>query len=161
MAKKVCLYGILSAVCLVLGFLEHLVGLDFIAPGVKLGLSNSVALVLIAFGDIKGAFLVNIVRILLSGLLFSSPFTLIYSLSGGIASLVIMSVFSKFNFLSLYGISILGAVVHNLAQLICAFLFLGVGVWYYSPILLVSAVVCGMLTAFVSKLIYNNIKFKI
>ncbi len=158
MTKKICLYGILSAVCIVLGFVEHLLGLDFIAPGVKLGLSNSVAMILIAFGDIKGAFAVNIVRILLSGLLFSSPFALIYSFSGGIASLVIMSVFSKFKAFSLYGVSVLGALTHNLAQLVCAYILLGVGVWYYSPILLLSALICGMLTAFASRLVYIRLK---
>ena len=154
MAKKVCLYGILSSVCLVLGFVEHLVGLDFIAPGVKLGLSNSVALILIVFGDLKGAFAVNIVRILLSGFLFSSPFAMIYSFAGGIFSLVVMWSVSKIKAISIFGVSVLGAVAHNLSQLICANIMLGVGVWYYSPILLISALVCGWLTAFIAKLIY-------
>ena len=153
MAKKVCLYGILSSVCIVLSYVEHLVGLDFIAPGVKLGLSNSVVLVLIALCDIKGAFCVNIVRILLSGLLFSYPLAMVFSLAGGVSSIIVMFIFSKLKALSLYGVSVLGAVTHNLAQLICAYVILGAGVWYYSPILLLSALVCGMLTSFVSKLI--------
>ncbi len=153
MAKKVCLYGILSSVCIVLSYVEHLVGLDFIAPGVKLGISNSVVLSLIALGDIKGAFSVNIVRILLSGLLFSQPLSMVFSISGGISSIIVMSVFSKFKVFSLYGVSVLGAVTHNLAQLVCAFILLGAGVWYYSPILLISALICGMLTSLVSKLV--------
>ena len=153
MAKKVCLYGILSSLCIVFSFVEHLAGLDFIAPGVKLGLSNSVVLVLIALGDIKGAFSVNIVRILLSGMLFSSPFAMAFSFAGGILSMLIMAVFSKFKAFSLYGVSVLGAVTHNLAQLMVAWLVLGAGVWYYSPILLVSALICGMLTSLISKLV--------
>ncbi len=153
MAKKVCLYGILSSVCIVLSYVEHLVGLDFIAPGVKLGLSNSVVLVLVALRDIKGAFSVNIVRIFLSGLLFSSPFAMAFSFAGGISSIIVMFIFSKFKAFSLYGVSVLGAVTHNLAQLVCAFILLGAGVWYYSPILLISALICGMLTSLVSKLV--------
>jgi len=158
MAKKLCIYGILSAVCLIFSFVEHLVGLDFIAPGVKLGLSNSVVLVLIAIDDIKGAFSVNIVRILLSGLLFSSPMAMVFSLAGGITSLIVMSIFSKFKVFSLYGVSVLGAITHNLAQLFCAWVLLGVGVWFYSPILLISALVCGILTAFITKLICKQLK---
>ena len=158
MAKKLCIYGMLSAVCLVFSFVEHLVGLDFIAPGVKLGLSNSLVLILIALGDIKGAFGVNIVRILLSGLLFSSPMSMVFSLSGGIVSLIVMSVFSKIKAFSLYGVSILGAITHNLAQLFCAWVLLGVGVWFYSPILLISALVCGILIAFITKLICKQLK---
>ncbi len=158
MAKKICLYGILSAVCIVLGFVEHLISLDFIAPGVKLGLANGIALMLVSLGDIKGAFSVNIVRIILSGLLFSSPFTLIYSLSGGILSLAVMTAFSKIKQVGIYGISIMGAAVHNLAQLLCANIFLGGSVWYYSPILLISAVICGSLTAVASNLVLKRHK---
>lgn len=158
MAKKICLYGILSAVCIVLGFIEHLVSLDFIAPGVKVGLANSVALLLIAKGDIKGAFAVNIVRILLSGIMFSSPFALIYSLSGGVASLVVMTFVSKIRSVGFYGVSVMGAVVHNIAQLICAYIIMGAGVVYYLPILLITALICGMLTATVSQLIFKKIK---
>ena len=152
MAKKVCLYGILSSVCIVLSYVEHLAGLDFIAPGVKLGLSNSVVLVLIALGDIKGAFSVNIVRIFVSGLLFSYPLAMFFSFAGGISSITVMFIFSKFKVFSLYGVSVLGALAHNLAQCVCA-VVIGAGVWYYLPILLVSALICGMLTSFISKLI--------
>ena len=158
MAKKICLYGILSAVCIVLGYVEHLVSLDFIAPGVKVGLSNSVALILIAFGDVKGAFAVNIVRVLLSAWLFTSPMALLFSISGAIASLVVMWAFSKIKSVGFYGVSVMGAVVHNIAQLVCAFILLGKGVWYYSPILLISGTVCGLLTATVSKLVCVKIK---
>ena len=90
MAKKISIYGILATLCLILGYVEHLVSLDFIAPGIKIGLANSVALLLLARGDIKGAFAVNITRILLSALLFAAPSTLIFSFSGGITSLIVM-----------------------------------------------------------------------
>ena len=68
MSKKVTLYGVLSAVCLVFSYIEILLPLTFIAPGVKIGLANGVALLLILKKDIKGALLVNIIRILLSNL---------------------------------------------------------------------------------------------
>ena len=157
MAKKICLYGILSAVCIVLSYVEHLVSFDFIAPGVKLGLSNSVALMLIVFGDSKGAFAVNIVRVLLSGLLFTSPMALLFSMSGAVTSLIVMWAFSKIKSVGFYGISVMGATVHNITQLVCAWILLGAGVWYYSPILLISGTVCGILTATVSKLVYSKL----
>ena len=70
--RRVCLYAILSAVCLCLGYLESLVPLTFIAPGVKIGLANTVCLILAAKMDIKGAFFVNTVRILLSGFKYAT-----------------------------------------------------------------------------------------
>ncbi len=153
MAKKICLYGILSALCMVLGFVEHLVSLDFIAPGVKIGLANSLALLLIVFGDIKGAGFVNITRILLSALLFNAPSTLIFSLSGGIASLCVMALLSRSKSFGCIGLSVAGAFVHNTAQLICAFLLLGKGVLYYSPFLAASAILSGVITGFLASLI--------
>ncbi len=158
MTKRICLYGILSAVCIVINYLEHFITLDFIAPGIKLGLANTVALLLIAFGDKKGAFAVNTVRILLSALLFSSPFTLIYSLSGGILSFVTMCVFSKFKSVGIIGLSITGAVSHNIAQLACAALLLGAGALYYSGILLLAALISGIATGAAAKAVLKKLK---
>lgn len=152
MAKKICLYGILSAFCITLGFVEHLISFDFIAPGVKIGLANSVALLLICWDDFKGAFAVNITRILLSAFLFSAPSTLIFSISGGIFAFIVMVISKKAKILSEIGISVLGAVAHNVAQIVCALLILGNGVLYYSPFLMLSALISGILTGFLAKL---------
>lgn len=159
MAKKVCFYGILASLCMILGYLEHLVSLDFIAPGIKLGLANSVVLLLIARDDIKGAFLVNIVRILLSALLFSAPSTLIYSFSAGLVSTFIMAIAFKSQKFSIIGFSVAGATVHNITQLICAFLLLGVGVFYYFPLLLISAVISGVIIGLLAKTVLKKIRF--
>lgn len=159
MAKKLCLYGILSAVCIVLGYVEHIVTLDFIAPGIKIGLANSVVLLLITKKDVKGAFLVNIVRILMSALLFSAPFTLFYSLPAGLISTAVMFFLEKVKSLSIIGFSIAGATVHNLTQLSCATIMLGDSVLYYAPILLISAVISGILTGVAAKSVFSKIQF--
>ena len=159
MAKKVCIYGIMSALCIVLGYIEHLISFDFIAPGIKLGLANSVAVLLVAKGDIKGAFSVNIVRILLSALLFSAPSTLIYSLSGGLVSLLVMWLFSKLQSIGIIGFSVLGAVTHNITQLLCAALMFGNGVWYYLPFLLLAAGISGAATGTAAMIVFRKIKF--
>ena len=159
MAKRVCFYGIFTSLCIVLGYLEHLVSLDFIAPGIKLGLANSVVLLLVARGDIKGAFLVNIARIILSALLFSAPSTLIYSLSAGVVATLVMALASKRGKLSIIGFSVAGATVHNITQFICAFLLLGAGVIYYLPLLLVSAVISGVIIGLLAKTVFEKIRF--
>jgi len=160
MAKRICIYGVLSALCIVFGFIEQLISFDFIAPGIKIGLANSVALLLIATGDKKGAFAVNIVRILLSALLFSAPSVLIYSLSGGIVSFIVMCIFSRLKSVGFTGLSIIGAVTHNITQLVCAFLILGGGVIYYLPFLLVSALIGGFVTGAAADMVYKRLKYK-
>lgn len=158
MVKRISTYGIFTAVCLVLSFVESLLPLSFIAPGVKLGLANSVALLLLSNKDYTGAFLVNIARILLSCLLFSSPFSLIFALSGGVVSLIVMCLFSKFKSISVIGFSALGAVTHNLVQALVAFLIFGEGILYYLPILILSAIISGAVIGVISYLILKKLK---
>ncbi|MEE1160979.1 MAG: Gx transporter family protein [Acutalibacteraceae bacterium] len=158
MAKKVALYGILTGLALIFGYIESLFSLSFIAPGIKLGLANSVALLLLCFKDFKGALLVNITRILLSALLFSTPFSLVFSLTAGIISVVIMKLLSGIKSVSVVGFSIAGAVVHNLVQLTVASIIFGRAVWYYLPFLLVSALISGGIIGALSLIIFKIIK---
>ena len=161
MAKKIALYGILTSLALIFGYIESLFPLSFIAPGVKLGLANSVALILLCYGDFRGAILVNITRILLSALLFSSPFSLIFSLTAGILSVVIMRLLSGIKGVSVVGFSISGAAVHNLVQLTVASLLFGRAVWYYLPFLLISALLSGGIIGILSSIIFKKIKTNI
>lgn len=158
MSKKVALYGILASLCLVFSYLETLLPLTFIAPGVKIGLANGIALLLILKKDIKGAFLVNIIRILLSNLLFVHPFALIYSLTAGIISTLVMWLVSKTKIFGTLGFSILGALTHNVVQMVVALILLGTGVLYYSPFLIFSAIISGGFIGFLAKILDKKIK---
>lgn len=161
MAKKVALYGILTGLAMIFGYIESFVSLSFIAPGIKLGLANSVALLLLCFKDFKGAILVNITRILLSSLLFSSPFSLVFSLTAGVLSVVIMRILSGVKGVSAIGFSIAGAAVHNVTQLTVAALLFGRAVWYYLPFLLASAMIGGGLIGTLSLIIFKKVKTKV
>lgn len=158
MAKKVAFYGVTAAVCLVFSYLETLLPLSFIAPGIKIGLANGIALLLILKKDIKGAFLVNIIRIILLNLLFVSPFALIFSLSAGVLSTLVMCAFSKTKIFSVIGFSIIGALTHNLVQTIVALIFFGTGVLYYLPILIFSSIISGGLIGYLAKILDKKIK---
>lgn len=158
MAKKIALYGILTSLAMIFGYIENLFSLSFIAPGVKLGLANSVALLLLCFKDFKGALLVNITRILLSALLFSSPFSLVFSLTAGTLSVVIMGLLSGIKSVSVIGFSVSGAAAHNLVQLTVASLIFGRAVWWYLPFLLASAVIGGGIIGALSSIIFKKLK---
>ena len=144
-AKRLCLYGLLSALCLVFGFIESLFPLAFIAPGIKLGLSNAVVLSLAVSGDKKGAFAVNTARILLSNLLFGSAMSLAFALVAGIGSLILTCALTKSKKLSVFIISISGAVAHNILQTAVAAFVAGKGVFIYLPVLILGGIACGAL----------------
>lgn len=142
--------GLMTALCMVLGYIERLVSLDFIAPGIRLGLANSLALVLIDRKKPFYALGINLARILLSALLFGSIVSLAFSLAGGISAWGIMLLLSRFKSVSIIGMSVAGGTVHNLLQLAVAILLLGKAVIFYAPILLTAGAVSGALIGYLA-----------
>lgn len=158
--KRLTAYALLTAACIIVGYVEGILSLSLTAliPGVKLGLSNAVALILVCRGDIKGAFAINISRILLSALLFGSPVSLVFSLSGGIFSLLTACLLNRFKNVSEIGISIAAGAVHNLFQCLAAMIFVGVAAVYYLPVLLLLGALCGAFCGTLVKLILKKVK---
>ena len=158
--RRITLYALLVSVCLIIGYLESLLSISLIAlaPGVKLGLSNAITLTLICRGDIKGAWAVNVARITLSALLFGSPISFLFSLAGGVASTLTACFLSKLKSVSAIGISIAGGTVHNVFQCVAATAFVGVGVIYYLPALLLLGALCGAFCGTLVKLVLNKVK---
>ena len=87
--QRLSLGALLLAVMLVLGYLESLIPLSGI-PGVKLGLSNCV--LMLSLGWLGGGMTLALMagKVLLSGLLFGSPFSMLYALAGGLCSMATM-----------------------------------------------------------------------
>lgn len=84
-----------------------------------------------------------------------------FSLAGGLLSAVVMwIVYKKMSrIFSIKGISVIGAITHNIAQLAVASLILREAVMlYYLPVLLISAVVTGLITGSISELTVQEIK---
>ena len=143
---KVAFCGILTALAMILGYLEHLVPFAIGIYGIKLGLANLSVLILLYLTDVKTALIVHILRIFLSGLLFGNPFSLIYSAAGGLFSFLIMVILKRMGWFSPVGISVIGGVSHNVAQLIAAiFLVSELKLAFYLPVLLISGALAGFL----------------
>ncbi|MCM1044610.1 MAG: Gx transporter family protein [Candidatus Gastranaerophilales bacterium] len=117
-------------------------------PGVKLGLSNIITLVVLKKYSARDALYVLVVRILLSALLFGQALSLLYSLTGGLLCLAGMSLFHRLlqgHFLPLT--SILGAICHNIGQIGAAILITATpGVLSYLPFLILSGILTGLFT---------------
>lgn len=156
--QKIAVCAILASLCIVLGYLESLVSLNFIAPGIKLGLANSVALILVCKNDFKGAIAVNITRIFLSALLFGSPMSLLFSFVAGMVSLILVWLFSKLEFLGVLGLSIIGGVAHNIVQCFIASAILGREVFLYLPLLILSGTLSGSLVGMISGIVLKKLE---
>lgn len=145
-ARRVALYGMLTALAFILSYVESLVPVTLGIPGVKLGLANLVVLIALYTLDLKGAFVISVVRIVLSGLTFGGLFSMLYSLAGGLLSFAVMAILSRKKLLGTVGVSVCGGVAHNIGQLLVAMAVLETeSVWYYFPVLLISGSVAGVL----------------
>ena len=157
-AITVALYGLLIALAMVLSFVETMIPIPIPVPGIKLGLANLVTVVGLYLIGIPGTIAVTLLRIVLVGLSFGNPYSMIYGLSGSILSLTVMSLVKKYNWFSPVGISILGGVAHNIGQLIFAsFVVRTSGLYYYLPFLLSAGCVAGAVIGVVGGILTERI----
>ena len=156
--KKTAFCGLVLALALIAGYAENLVPVAVAIPGIKLGAANSVILILLYMVGVKEAFFVNISRALLSGFLFGSMSSILYSLSGAVLSLLVMTLLKKTDRFSISGVSMAGGVFHNIGQLTMAALVLETtAVWYYLPVLIITGSITGFLIGSLSGEIYKRI----
>ena len=136
----------MTAVALILAYLEAILPpLWSAVPGVKMGLPNLVIIfVLYRFG-FKEAVAVSAIRLFTVSLLFGNVMTLAYSAAGAVLSLILMVLLKKIDNFSTVGVSVTGAVSHNLGQILVAvFLFDTVQLGYYMIILAITGSIAGV-----------------
>ena len=151
MKNKVAFFGVFTALALIFSYVETLIPIHFGIPGVKLGLANLIIVFALYRMDIREAYVLSIVRVVLSGFLFANLFSILYSLSGGLLSLTVMAVLKKTKNFSVLGISMAGGVFHNIGQLMMAAIILeSIRVAYYFPVLLISGVITGLIIGVIS-----------
>ncbi len=148
--RRLVLVGLLAAMGIILHFIESLLPAIAPVPGARLGLANIITLMALILLGMKGGGQVLFLRIFLGSLLGGTFMTLPFylSLTGGVLAFFSMSLalFLGRDSFSLVGISILGALTHNLGQLIAvAFIIGSMGVFYYLPYLVLLAIPTGIL----------------
>lgn len=159
--KKIMILSLLVSQALVLSMIERLIPNPVPIPGVKLGLANIISLFTIVTFGIKDTLIVLILRVLLASMFTGGVSSFLYSISGGMLSTFVMWImyhyfYDRFSFMS---ISILGAVFHNIAQLIIASIVIDdIRIFYYFPILIISAIITGILIGITAKYTIKPIK---
>ena len=150
--------GLLTAMMLVLGFIESLMPVAAGVPGIKLGLSNGVLLFALYMMDAPTAFVLMLLKVLLSGLLFGGVSAMMYALAGGVCSMLGMILLKKLKF-DLITVSMAGAVLHNLGQVLLAMIILETDqLIYYMAILLLVGLACGAVTGVAAKATIGHMK---
>lgn len=148
--KTVVLTGLLFSIAIVLSIIENSFPPILTAvPGVKLGLSNIAVMYALFFLNKGQAFSIAILKGLF--VMFTrGPIAGSLSLCGGVVSLIVMIgiiwIFKEKA--SYFVISIFGSIFHNMGQLaLVAFMFGGIYILGYFPVLLISGIIAGFATS--------------
>ena len=158
-SQKVSYCAVFTALAMIFSYVEAILPISFGITGIKLGLANLVNVTGLYYMSEKDVFLISLTRILLMGLLFGNGMSLLYSLTGGILSYIIMVTLKKKSSLSVLAVSVSGGVFHNIGQLAAAaFAVSNIHIFYYLPALLIAGVVTGLLIGIVSEKILKILK---
>ncbi len=156
-ASKVAQYGLITALALVLSYLESLLP-PLGVPGVKLGLPNLAIVFALYRLSWKDACVVSLARVVLATLLFGNGAALAYSVAGAALSLTVMGLLKKTGKFSSVGVSVAGGVAHNAGQILVAMALLETSrLAWYLPVLWVSGTVAGVLIGIVSGVLVKRV----
>ncbi len=146
--KKIVSLALFTALALILSLIESAFPPLAPIPGIKLGLANIITLIILLNYTPADAFLVLLVRVLLSSFFAGQAIYLLYSLAGALLCFLAMWFVNRllqkhFIFLT----SIIGSCFHNIGQILMAVLLTRtIGVTAYLPILLISGILTGLFT---------------
>ena len=158
-AHRIALCGLLIAMMLVLGFIESRIPINAGIPGIKLGLSNGVLIFAVYMLDIPTAWLLMVLKVTLSGLLFGGFNTIMYALAGGVLSMLTMTLLSRIKGMHPVTVSMAGGVMHNVGQVALAMILLHTRqLLYYMAILILVGLACGALTGIVASSVMKHLK---
>jgi len=159
---KLSRLAVLLALATAIHSLESLI--PFTVGGFRFGFANIIGLATLYIFGCKDAALLTIGRILLGGLIsgqFGSPGFLLAS-AGGIGSIIVMggAYWLAGRYLSEIGVSVLGAVSHNMVQLWVAYLMLvkNESILLLAPIMIIAAIGTGIINGLAGKILIKRMK---
>lgn len=161
--RNIALMGMLFALAMICSLIESSISTGLLLPpGVKIGLSNIITMYCLFFLGNKSAYTMAVLKSLFV-FITRGGMSGILSLSGGLFSITMMLICIAFKKLkpSYMVISIVGAISHNVAQIVVVSIMtkLGkVGIIANMPILVLSGLIMGILTSFVLNLLIPHIK---
>ena len=159
MTRKLTQWGLLVAAAMVLSWLESMIPLPGMMPGMKVGLANLVVVFALYRMSLRDAAGVSLVRVALVSMTFGNAYSFAYSLTGAVLSLAVMAGLKKLDRFSVLGVSIAGGVCHNIGQLLVAVAVLGTArLGWYLPGLLVSGVLAGTAIGAAGGLVVERVK---
>jgi len=155
--------ALLSAYAVALHAFESLLPTPI--PWLRLGLANIITLVTLLLYGFRAAMVVTLIRVFLAPLFIGPSFApaFILSLGGGVTSTLAMGLILSVTprLFSTIGLSLIGALFHNIAQLVLAYiLFIQriEAILLISPFIILIGALTGTVNGVISDLLIKNLK---
>ena len=154
--KQVVLCGLMTALMLVLGYVESLLPLPGGMPGMKLGLANSVLIYGVYMLPLPLAWVLMGLKVGLSALLYGNGVAALFSLAGGMMSMAGMSLLRRQ--FSPVAVSAVGGMLHNVGQVLVAMALLHTpGLLGYMALLMAVGLGTGLVTGLAAQLTMRHL----
>lgn len=154
LTKKIARLAIFLALGIVLNIIESLIPLPIAIPGIRLGLANTMGLIVLYFYSPKDYIILGGLRVFFVGLLRTGLGSVgfLLSLSGWLISSLVTLLLYFFKKSSIYSLSVISAMFHQVGQIVMVVIIYQLpSMVNYLPVLLITGCVSGFLVAFISK----------
>lgn len=152
--NKIVFLAMMISMALILSVVDSRIPVLPALPGIKIGLANIITIIILRFYGCKDAIIVLIIRCSVAWFFHGSLIAFVLSISGGMSSIIVMALLFKGypKHFSMAGISICGAVAHNIGQVLAASIILQTYFAFsYLPYLLIISIISGYGIGFLSK----------
>jgi len=146
------------ALATLLNYIENFI--PVFAPGIKLGLANTINIIVLYFFGRRNYFLIGLFRVILVSVMFTGLFSsnFIFSFLGFIFSSLIVIILSFSSRVSIYSLSISSAIFHSLGQIVAGILLVDKAIIMYLPILIMSSIISSVFIAYISSLTIKKLE---
>lgn len=158
---RMVLIALLTGLAIVLMAIERMIPIPVAVPGVKLGLANVVTLAALYLFTWRDTLSIILLRVLLGSLILGSFSAFMFSLGGALMAFMVMALLVSLapRLFSVVGVSVCGAVAHNVGQLlVAAAVVQNLRIVSYLPVLLLAAVGTGLATGYTVTLLLKYLK---
>lgn len=144
--RRITMLALCTSAALLLSYVEMLIPPIFTGiPGIKMGLPNIAILLVLYRAGAKEAAAVSFIRIVIISILFGNITMFWYSLAGATLSLAVMILLKRIDILSSVGVSVAGALAHNVGQIIVAMILMQTSqLGYYLIVLSITGAISGI-----------------
>ena len=168
--RKLAVMSVLTAVALIIFVIESQIPVPLPVLGAKLGLANTVTLFALFYNSdkeksaekltVSNVLMILICRIILGAVFSGRIIALIYSISGGLLSFAVQAVMKLFiTRKQIWACGAVGAVFHNIGQIIAAILVTGTpAIAAHLPVLTIVGVITGIITGLTAQFTVERLK---